>query len=406
MEWTTPDDLEAQVRRWWDRGDLLREPPANAGFPRPLRLKRPDTRALSEQFADAQGWIRTLESQSKGARGFGYEIEWIEVSHRVLGSNRVPVAAFVPTREDALLLAGKRKHAARFEQLVIATRDAQPALDPWIQKRPLVLLEHAEHWGKILAVLTWFQENPRPAVYLRQLEIPGVDTKFIETHKGILSELLDLVLPEQAVDASARRDFERRYGLLGKPATVRFRILDRAHYIAGLSDLTVTAMELGALRPTVRTVFITENEINGLSFPDVTDAMVIMGLGYTVERLAEIPWLRDKAVHYWGDLDTHGFAILDRLRGVLPHVASTLMDHDTLMSHQPLWVREESRCPTDLTRLTESELDVFDALRWNRVGENVRLEQERIGFGHVRRAVEKVARGFGGATSLSARTSP
>ncbi len=393
MEWSTPDDLEAQVRRWWERGDLLREPAPNAGFPRQLRLKRPDTRALSEQFADAQEWIRSLESKSKVARGFGYEIEWTEVSHRVLGSNRVPTAAFVPTREDALRLAGKRKHAERFEQLAAATRAAQPALEFWIQKRPLVLLEHAEHWEKILAVLAWFRENPKPALYLRQLEIPGVDTKFIESHKGILSELLDLVLPEEAVDASARRDFERRYGLLAKPITVRFRILDRTHYIAGLSDLTVTATELGAFRPTVRTVFITENEINGLSFPGVPNAMVIMGLGYTVERLAEIPWLRDRAVHYWGDLDTHGFAILDRLRGVLPHVASMLMDHDTLMSHQPLWVREESRCLTDLTRLTESELNVFDALRSNRVGENVRLEQERIAFGHVRLAVEKVALG-------------
>jgi hypothetical protein len=40
---------------------------------------------------------------------------------------------------------------------------------------------------------------------------------------------------------------------------------------------------------------------------------------------------------YWGDLDAHGFAILNRARSYLPELKSVLMDEETLREHQDLW---------------------------------------------------------------------
>jgi hypothetical protein len=34
--------------------------------------------------------------------------------------------------------------------------------------------------------------------------------------------------------------------------------------------------------------------------------------------LAALPWLHDEQIVYWGDIDTHSFAILSRLRERLP----------------------------------------------------------------------------------------
>ena len=42
-----------------------------------------------------------------------------------------------------------------------------------------------------------------------------------------------------------------------------------------------------------------------------------------------------------GDIDTHGFAILDRLRAWLPQTRSVLMDRDTLLAHRDRWVTED-----------------------------------------------------------------
>jgi len=397
-DWSMPDDLAAQVRKLWDRGRLLvGAEGGGAAFPLSLRLRGPDRRAMSDAFDDVRRWVRALEDGSKARRGFGYDIDWTEIDHRQLGRNRVPTGASIPTRDDALRLVGKQRQADRFERLATATLGACAELGAWIGKRPMTMLEHGDEWEKILAVLVWFRANPRPGIYLRQLDIAGVDTKFIEARKPLFTELLDVVLcSSDAVDASAKSSFEGRFGLLSKPSLVRFRILDPRHRIAGLSDLSVPAAEFAQLAPKLRRVFITENDINGLAFPEVRDAMVIFGLGYALDRLAEVRWLDDVELHYWGDIDTHGFAILDRLRATFPHATSLLMDERTLLDHRALWVPESSRHPGSLARLTAEERGVFEMLATDRLGERVRLEQERIGYGWVMRAIEgDVAEGDG-----------
>src|SRR5699024_8005804 len=115
-----------------------------------------------------------------------------------------------------------------------------PDLRDWLLRHPLQMLNHAEAWHEILAVLDWFRDHPRPGVYLRELDIPGIHTKFIETHRGLLAELLDAVLPATTIDdqATGIRGFNRRYGLRDKPVRVRMRLLDTQHAPAGFTDLS------------------------------------------------------------------------------------------------------------------------------------------------------------------------
>ena len=97
--------------------------------------------------------------------------------------------------------------------------------------------------------------------------------------------------------------------------------------------------------------------------------------------------MRDRDVSYWGDLDTHGFAILDRARAALPHVRSVLMDAPTLLQHREHWGSEPSQVTGGLTRLTVAEHATFVALQRNQHGQSVRLEQERVRFGHIERTL-------------------
>jgi hypothetical protein len=229
-----------------------------------------------------------------------------------------------------------------------------------------------------------------PRSYLRQLSVHGVDSKFIEARKGLLSELLDCILPLEAIDAQATgsKNFEQRYGLRTKPISIRFRLLDERLYLHGLSDLAIPAAQFAALALPAKRVFITENEINGLAFPDMPESLVIFGLGYGLDRLAEIEWLKDRAIYYWGDIDTHGFAILDRLRAAFPHAHSFLMDHETLMTHRDLWVQESECHRAPLSRLNPPERSLFDDLVHDNLGERVRLEQERVSYVWLLHALE------------------
>jgi hypothetical protein len=91
-----------------------------------------------------------------------------------------------------------------------------------------------------------------------------------------------------------------------------------------------------------------------------------------------LPWLAGVDAVYWGDIDTHGFAILDRLRAWLPAVIAVLMDHDTLLSHRDRWVREDRPATSVLTRLTPDEHNLYRDLVEDSLGERIRLEQERV----------------------------
>ena len=73
------------------------------------------------------------------------------------------------------------------------------------------------------------------------------------------------------------------------------------------------------------------------------------------EVLAQAAWLRQCHVHYWGDIDTHGFAILDRLRAHLPHARSLLMDRATLLEFEVHWGVEDTPTQRDLIRLNDDE---------------------------------------------------
>ncbi|MDQ1817980.1 DUF3322 domain-containing protein [Massilia sp. CCM 9210] len=390
--WSSAAAIRAQVQRLWDDGRLLAaRVRGEALFPLELRLRQPTVAQTGERFDEVRAWIRELDAGSKTARGYGYRIVWREINHRQLGRNRIPDSVLFESEEDALRLIGRQAEARRVDQLAAATVSVFPQLADWLARRALVVLEQSEAWARILAILEWFAAHPRPVLYLRQLDIAGVDSKFIETRKALLTELLDLVLPAGAIDTRAigTRQFEARYGLLSKPALLRFRLLDPAHHIGGLSDLAVPLAQFAALQTGVHRVFITENEINGLAFPPVPDAMVIFGGGYGAERLADVPWLATRAVYYWGDIDTHGFAILDRLRASVPHARSILMDSATLMAHRALWGAEDQdkRFSGQPARLDPDERALFDALRDDVFGERIRMEQERLSYGWLQQTL-------------------
>ena len=391
MSWTRPPDLRAQLEKIWRRGDLLASlVSGQALFPLRLTLRSPTSAEMAERFDEVRSWISELRAVS------GLRITQREFRHRVFGANTVPHEVWVDTLDDALSLIGKRRDAARFAALMDATRQRQPQLLSWLARRPLRALELSDEWHRLLDIVAWLKAHRRPGIYLRQVDIAGVHSKFIEAHRCVLAELADLVLPPEALDlsASGASQFARRYGFRDKPLRIRFRLLDAAHApwaaAAGQdADITLDAASFARLNPAVARVFITENEINFLAFPQVKDSLLIFGAGYGFEMLAAIPWLARCQIHYWGDIDTHGFAILDQLRARIRHVESFLMDRATLLAFEPQWGEEDTQTLRELSRLKPQEQALYDDLRDNRLRKNLRLEQERIGFNWVASSLEQ-----------------
>jgi hypothetical protein len=391
VNWTTPADLRAQVQRLWDRGEVLaavvRGEPL---FPRRLPIRGPSAADISDRFEAVRQWITVLRQGD----GRHYRLAMRDIRHRLLGPNQLPEGVWLDSLDAAVAWIGKTRELRRFGELLALTRERQPRLMVWLAQKPLKALEVADAWPRLLDLLGWLQAHPRPGIYLRQVDMPGAHSKFIEQYRGVLSELLDRALPAEAIDTtcSGISRFAARYGFLDKPQRIRLRWLDTG--VSGLpagmaDDLTLRQDAFARLNPAVRRVFITENEINFLALPPLPESLAIFGAGYGFEVLEEARWLRELPVFYWGDIDTHGFAILDQLRSYLPEVHSILMDRATLMAHAGLWLTEPNPLKRELPRLNPEEAALYDDLRDNRLGRSVRLEQEAIGFAWVRRALSR-----------------
>jgi hypothetical protein len=382
--WTEPADVSGALKRRWLSGEELSAHARGAAFvPIQVPIRGPTAGDLASRFGEAQDWTARLER----AVGSNLRIEYGDIGGRRVGANRIPQRVWVDTVEHLFRYLRVEADVQSYLDLVSRTGERAPELVDWMRAKPHKVLELRSIWDLLVGTVLWIDgQTDLSTQYLRQLDVPGVDTKFVERHRGILSTLLDLRLSPARINQSvAPTDFLNRYGFRTKPAYVRFRLLDPAH--PGFSEMTVRTDELARSPIPARRIFAVENEITYLAFPDLADSAVIFGNGYAAAALRPLTWLAERDLLYWGDLDTHGFAILNVLRQHFPAAVSMLMDRRTLFDHESQWVTEPSQRVAVLDHLTESEQRLYADLVDHTFGSAVRLEQERIRFSALERAL-------------------
>jgi len=390
----TPEEIKRKTLRIWNSGRFLQAWCSGENlFPIEIPFGKIGGSSISDNYDYTAGAIEKLAGSSKTKTSIGYSVEYKTVSHRLLGKQNIPERIFIEMAEDFLKLCEKTDDFKIFKELYSKTENILHSLTLFISNNPLIMLDYKSQWLKLLDVCLYFLEHPEPSIYIRQIVIPGIDTKFIESNKKIISELLIFLDPERyssPFPGFTRNGFERYFGLLYDEPLIRFRILDEAYYIHGLSDITLPLSQFDGLNLPVENIFITENKINGLAFPILKKSIVIFGLGYGIHSLNDINWIRKRHIYYWGDIDTHGFSILSMTRGIFPQCRSLLMDEQTLISHLNSCVEEpESKRFTGiLTHLDENEAELFNNLKNNRFGSNLRLEQELIGYDFLMQILE------------------
>jgi hypothetical protein len=344
-------------------------------WPLVVSLGAPTDKDIAEDASAVRTWA--FAWQSRGGPG---EVVFEERQFARFGRHRLPVSLSFANATAVATAVGQTR---RWET---ATERYQQMLNRWpvlAQSKVLaskfdVLADYTpEDFERLVTLLTWLDANPDSGLYLRQLPVEGLDTKWLEKRTGLVAGLLRS-LREVTVDDS---DFHTLCGLRKPAHRVRIRLLCPAlrERVGGLCDIEAPIGELATLPIEPKAVVIVENLETGVALPDVPGTVAIMRLGNAVSALHVLRWLRGPEIVYWGDIDTHGFAILDRARRVMPQLRSVLMDEATLVSHRPLWVEESSLCPNvPFDELTAEERRVYDNLRAGSWGQRVRLEQERL----------------------------
>jgi hypothetical protein len=326
---------------------------------------------------------------SKDRKGFGYEIVYKKTNTRKHGIQSSLEEISFQTELDFLKYLHKEKEVAEFRENCSLILSKFHELKEWIIKCPSKIIDNHSQWNDLLEVCQYFKDNSKPNLYIRELPIK-VHTKFIGNNKGIIKELLDILIKDHIID-NEETNFEKRFNLKSPPSLVRFRILDKnisQKYFSGMNDMSVPVSQFEQLKLPLKNVLVVENKTNlltiALTLSELEETIVVFGSGYKVENLKKVEWLKQMRLFYWGDLDAQGFEILSQFRGYFPNVKSLFMDNDTFNKFFENDSGTQSKITTELN-LTDEERQLYLLLKEN----NWRLEQEKIRIEYVKEFLEK-----------------
>ena len=375
----SPEDARSSARRTyqlhhrnWLAGD--------GAWPCVIALGRPLERDVHAGAARVRAWIDAWGAFSEPAW-----VRWVDVQWLRVGNQRVPTHLEIPSSQALAAFAGENIRFERALERYAHCASLWPSLAgaPVLSRAFDVFADYTEtDFARLVRLVSWLLEHPDSGRALRELPVPGIHTKWIDARRrSLVTEWLGALRARPGVEG-----FHQLCGLRPPPVRLRMRVLCPAlrKEVAGLSDIEAPLEDLAKLPLAPQRVLVVENLESGLALPDLPGCVALLGLGNAVSLVARLGWAAGTELVYWGDIDTHGFAILDRARASLGALSSVLMDEVTLLACRELWGEEPVQCPVrELTHLTETERSTFEGLCTQRWGHHVRLEQERIPWDRV-----------------------
>lgn len=228
----------------------------------------------------------------------------------------------------------------------------------------------------LLTVSDWYLDDPARAtlgVTPRQVPIPGVHAKWLQSHRAGVQALTGL----------------GDLGLLpGHPPRIHFSYLDPAHRSAGRrihDSATVGDAFEPAYLPQI--VVISENKDTAIHFPPLARGISIEGVGKGGKTPAAFPWIRQApVVVYWGDIDSDGYEILDGYRVDFNRdIDSILMDPETYEAYEEFGTDYDQHGrplrpgnPRPVNHLRDNERTMYLRVLDAEHAAHRRVEQERI----------------------------
>ena len=382
----SPRQLADQLARQWQRADwreryLLREPQL---WPLQLAIGVPGASSFRDDSAALRQYLQAWKQVASDGPG---QVRWSARQYRDGATPiDVPTHWVLPKPSDGV--AAIAKHAgsegARVQADYQALAAVLPPADARFHRlllRRLALWRDAPVQQVIAAARIALQLEPGCAQGkpLRALAVAGNDSKFFERHAALMTALLDERFggeaSRQGLTAFLGASNEDEHWLLVAPL---------APGLLPFARQRVPASELRSTPLPARHILLVENErcLHQLPQP-LPETIAVLGAGLDLHWL-DAPWLQQRRVAYWGDLDTWGLAMLATARAHLRRLHALLMDQATFDAHRHLAVPEPVHAGAPSGALLPAEVALDQHLRGLERG---RLEQEFLPAPAVARAV-------------------
>ncbi|ABH00155.1 conserved hypothetical protein (plasmid) [Rhodococcus jostii RHA1] len=218
----------------------------------------------------------------------------------------------------------------------------------------------------------WFHHHDATGLTTRQVPIPGLDAKWLDKHTALVLALLD----RDSLD------------LIDRPQRIDLTYLDQNWRARGnrMRDSLATDDTNATVAYPPDIIIITENKDSALFFPTLPRGIAVEGGGWAItHRITRHTWFQQcPRIVYWGDIDAHGYEILNKLRTEHSAVDSILMGPQTYDEYHQFGVRTDRRGNPisaqrkPLPNLTDSERVVYNRITDSEHSGPLRIEQERI----------------------------
>jgi len=340
-------------------------------FPLNISLKPPTNKQILEDWQTVKHWVSSYENLTETS----LQITW-QNKKTTLGEQKIPRGVAFKTLVDLASFLQNTHQLKQYQTICQQILTRYPNLQDWCLKYSQKLLKFNKQWARILQVVDWLLNNLNSNLYLREIPLANIDSKFIELHKTLLFELLIILKPT----LNKADNFEATLGLKKESVCLRIRFLGKQS-LQGVQDIQTPLnqlFKLDLIKMGIEKIFITENKVNFLAFPKMNNSLIIFGKGYGFKDWKNWQSLNKLPLYYWGDIDADGFKILNQFKKQFPQTNAILMDQKTLLEHKVFWVKDQDKPLEKLNYLNQLEQDMYQAILTNKWQKNLRLEQERI----------------------------
>ncbi len=365
----SPGEIAQRIAREWQK-DKFRDERLLGNVEWPLRypIGRPSPKEVEGDWSRVAAHIQRWRPVSIG------EVAWEDLSYRATSAAvRIPVYWDIFNPSQWVQAAADRNVSNEFATLeeLLASCDTlfHTAL---VRQRALWKNKSLDDIKKAAQLATQLEPGCACGVPLRALPHEGIDSKFFERNRALLTRLLDARFDgepsEQGLESflDAQRDTD--HWLL---------LTDLDGELLPFYQQRVRSAELSKKGLPAQRLLVVENEnCVHLLPPKLPGTVAVMGAGNNL-RWLEASWVNKTPVGYWGDIDTWGLVLLARARTFAPHLHSLLMDRQTFdqFADSRAVVEPVVSSETPPASLLEEERELFHHLLLSPKG---RLEQEFI----------------------------
>ena len=322
----SPDELAGLLTRQWHSADkrefrLL----DTQAWPLQLAIGRPPAALLAHHTAQVREHLARWRAVSVG------EVRWQDTTFRSAAEPvSLPLHWLLSSPEEWAQASGDAQMQLELKRLRYLLERVDPRFHALLIRQRGLWRERKDD-EVVQATALALELEPGIAVGrpLRGVALAGIDSKFIERNRGLVTAMLDIRFEGQAsqlgltsfLDAADEGD----HWLLVVPL---------APGLLPFAQQRVRARELMDTPLPARHILLVENDRCLHLLPSLPDTVAILGSGLDLAWL-RTDWLRQRHLGYWGDMDTWGLHMLARARSLQPHLQPLLMERALFDRHAP-----------------------------------------------------------------------